>query len=120
MKIKLSKSQWELVGKKAGWMKKAQANSVFDPQILVDLIQQLNKMKEDFKSRSAKIPQDKWTVIGKDCDAVYNYLDNASGRISTIINRVKQPQTNPQAAPMSPPAQPQQPQQQQPVQGQPI
>lgn len=28
MKIKLSKSQWELVGKKAGWMKNSSKNSV--------------------------------------------------------------------------------------------
>jgi len=33
MKIKLSKSQWEGIGKKAGWVKASQAISTTEPQI---------------------------------------------------------------------------------------
>ena len=42
MKIKLSKSQWEMVGKKAGWMKTSQSNIMDSERV------QLTKKLENF------------------------------------------------------------------------
>jgi hypothetical protein len=106
MKIKLSKSQWEEMGKKAGWKKEAQGrmdrgqeemypttgkpfNKDNEMKQLTDIIQQITKIQDDFRNVSANIPKDKWILIERDCDAVVQSLDNAAGRISTIIQRTK-------------------------------
>lgn len=54
MKIKLSKSQWELVGKKAGWMKTAQQPQQQPQQPLFNQQerQQLNQLKSQYKELS--------------------------------------------------------------------
>ena len=86
MKIKLSKGQWEGIGKKAGWTKTSQSG-LGASQKLTDMIQIINKTKDDFRNISSGLPKEKWALIEKDCDVVWQYLDNAAGRISTIINK---------------------------------
>jgi hypothetical protein len=86
MKIKMSKNQWEGIGKKAGWMKSAQLNNVDTRKKLVDMIQQIKKISYDFRVTSANLPKKAWTLIEEDCDEVVQHLDNASGRISTVIH----------------------------------
>jgi len=54
MKIKLSKSQWELVGRKAGWMKKSQINEGAKSHI--------EKAKQ--LSTQAEIIEGNWENIG--------------------------------------------------------
>ncbi len=41
MKIKLSKSQWDTIGKKAGWIKKAQWNKKEDCNLALNRLEQL-------------------------------------------------------------------------------
>ena len=101
MKIKLSKNQWEEMGKKSGWLKQAQDNTPNDPEDrerkiqqraknqLGEISQQLVKLQDYFRSVTAILPTERWDLIGKDCDAVVQHLDNAAGRISTIISRVR-------------------------------
>ena len=51
MKIKLSKSQWEFMGRKAGWMKMAQDNNLDNnPETLANI---LRAGKDDEASRNA-------------------------------------------------------------------
>ena len=45
MKIKLSKSQWEQIGKKTGWMKKAQYNQSEDEVEFMDSLDSDNSAK---------------------------------------------------------------------------
>jgi len=97
MKIKLSKAQWEEMGKTAGWTKKASINPVNSDSIekLKDLIQQILAMQGNFKSIIATIPpipteqREKGQVIATDIDVIEQYLDNAAGRISTLIHRIR-------------------------------
>ena len=84
MKIKLSKIQWDRIGKKAEW-----SNEDSSTKQLIDIIQQIKKMQDNFRNISANLPKDKWSLIDKDCDSVIQYLDNAHGRISTIIHKTK-------------------------------
>ena len=89
MKIKMSKNQWEGIGKKAGWVKESQSEhfTINPREKLVDMIQKINLMKDDFTNITSGLPKENWNLIGEDCDAVVQYLDNAAGRISTVINR---------------------------------
>lgn len=54
---------------------------------LIDMIMQIIKMKDNFQSITSKLPKDKWNLIEKDCDSVLQHLENAYGRISTIIHK---------------------------------
>jgi hypothetical protein len=56
---------------------------------LKNIIQIIENLKNNFRKETAKISKDKWNLIAKDCDAVWQHLDNAAGRISTIIHRIK-------------------------------
>lgn len=84
MKIKLSQRQWEAIGKKDGL-----DNGASSRKQLIDVIQQIKKIENDFRNISANLPKDKWILIGEDCDSVVKYLDNAHGRISTIIHKTR-------------------------------
>ena len=84
MKITLSRSQWEQVGRKAGWDRGNNSTKQ-----LIDMIQQIDKMQNDFRSISSNLPKDQWSLIGKDCDEIAQYLENAAGRISTLIHKMK-------------------------------
>jgi hypothetical protein len=111
MQIKISKNQWEGIGKKAGWIKIAQQTPESQ---LTSMIQQIKKMESDFDVISATIPKEKWAQLGTDCDTIRQYFDNVAGRISTLINRIRAPQNNQQqTVPQKPQPQavvPQQPQ----------
>ncbi len=98
MKIKISKSQWETMGKKAGWTKIAQQAPESQ---LVNMIQQIKKMESDFDVISATIPKEKWAQLGTDCDTIRQYFDNVAGRISTLIHRIRAPQLTPNNVPLS-------------------
>jgi len=101
MKIKLSKSQWEEMGRKAGWSVLSQ-NSSKNPSQLPDVITRLkglqsdiNRLESDFYNLTADlrkytdVPEERWNLISDDCDAVTKSLDNATGRISTMLYRMK-------------------------------
>jgi len=118
MKIKISKSQWEETGKKAGWMKEAEITRKvkytvdYEDNIskLINMNQQLLKIKNDFEATFSLLLGEKGLLgvdplltdeqlspeqdrkrhsLGQDYEAVSKHLDNAQGRISTIISRVR-------------------------------
>ena len=46
MKIKLSKSQWEFIGKKTGWMKKASAIDINDKLSIEEQMKKINATQQ--------------------------------------------------------------------------
>jgi hypothetical protein len=57
MKIKLSKSQWEIAGRKAGWMKKAQSGE-YDVKQMQGLLQGLKNLKKEYFGDSSMVALD--------------------------------------------------------------
>lgn len=91
MKIKLSKSQWEMIGKTAGWKKTAQGTQGVEKQLvseLTSMIQQIRSLYKDFSEKSSLIGKEKFDLIGTDCDSIRQDLDNAAGRMSAVIRKI--------------------------------
>ena len=82
MKIKLSKSQWEGIGKKAGWMKK-QAGTIKDLDELAQYVMQAQGYLQEAKNRASRgeTPQSqKWT----------SDLNNIEQYIGQFLNEIRQ------------------------------
>lgn len=73
MKIKLSKSQWEMIGKKTGWMKKADEQldlpTLQQPQLFKDILSLIEEEKE-FQQHTSNIEQMEEATT-EDLDAGY-------------------------------------------------
>ena len=69
MKIKLSKSQWEMVGSKAGWMnKKAQMDNE-EVMHIQGLVQRLKDLKKEYFGESSALEDNKETIIEGDAQS---------------------------------------------------
>jgi len=93
MKIKLSKSQWEMMGKKAGWIKTAgSANELKSILDIIEKAQNLISQASSLIRQQGKSQQSQQWI--QTLDNIWNVeLGPVNREIRTVINQAsKQPQ----------------------------
>ena len=96
MKIKLSKSQWEFLGKKAGWLRVGQGNDGFlddvDPAVLRKYLEEKMALE---KRKEKKDGEELWRMgYPEICAAYENELTKMLGRRPTIGLQISQEQAD--------------------------
>jgi hypothetical protein len=84
--VQLTKSDWNLIGQQAGWLKTAQISS--GSGILDNVKKQLSKLfelEEGFRHRYEDIPEME-EADGEDFDAGYGHGMSAQGYVSELTN----------------------------------
>jgi len=91
MKIKLSKSQWEQMGKKAGWMKESQLTPPKTPSA-EDLLNEINNIVTNLETFRVDKIKDKNNKTGKLMEAIQSLRDfsNSLDRDEYMENMIGQ------------------------------